>query len=576
MRSFAALYLGIGMFLAGCYTAEATPVSTGRPTQLAKSWLAEGNARLGKHLPLKVQTEVPFKGGDGAPLFYAVQLAPQGLIIVSADDLIEPVIAFSDSGTTSSLTPGNPLMEMLGVDLPDRIIEARAAGADYLAGQQNPSIQAIPNPRLNRANVNKAQWEKYSPSTGKTTSPQVASSTTTASDTYGSPASISDIRIAPMLQSTWNQATAQGVACYNYYCPPYGAGNANNYLAGCVATTLGQLLRYWQYPVSGIGQVAANIDYDGGTHSATTLGGDGMGGPYDWSNMPLTPGQGALSATQCQAIGRLITDCGTLVNMSYASAAAGGSTASLLTARNALISTFGYSNARYRYITGGLSKSERNTILFSNLSAGYPVITGIRNSSNGNGHAVITDGFGYISSSAYFHVNYGWGGASDAWYNLPNLDSSPAYDIVDLLIFNVFTNGTGEIIAGRLMDSYGNPIEEATVTATSANTNFTVTSDANGYYGVRVPGGNTYTLTAIKPGYSAPPLSNIIVSAPASYWDTNANFWGADITLTADSAAIPTLGEWGLIALTAMVAAKGSQLIHNKQLTTYSCNHEQG
>jgi hypothetical protein len=323
-------------------------------------------------------------------------------------------------------------------------------------------------------------------------------------------------------------------------------------------------MRYWQYPTSSIGQITANIKVDGVTRSATTLGGDGLGGAYDWNSMPLNP-NASTPEDQRSAIGRLLADCGTVVNMSYSST---GSSAYLDDARDALLSVFHYGNAKYRYVAGGLTKGEREAILFTNLSAGYPVFTGIRKASNNSGHAVITDGFGYISAVPYFHVNFGWGGSYDAWYNMPTFDSAPAYDIVDCLIYNIFPTGSGEILAGRIVDSLGTALAGASVTVASASTNFTGITDASGYYGLRVLGGTTYTITASLPGYTAAPLSNVTVNASATYYSTNANYWGANLTLTSTAEPIPTLGEWALIILTTLILVFGAQSIRNQQVTT--------
>lgn len=77
---------------------------------------------------------------------------------------------------------------------------------------------------------------------------------------------MSDVRIAPITQTTWDQGTAGNMgntACYNYYTPPYGDGNKNNYWAGCVATAMAQLMRYFQFPTSGVGAAGFSIMYDG-------------------------------------------------------------------------------------------------------------------------------------------------------------------------------------------------------------------------------------------------------------------------------------------------------------------------
>ena len=91
-----------------------------------------------------------------------------------------------------------------------------------------------------------------------------------------------------------------------------------------------------------------------------------------------------------------------------------------------------------------------------NLDAEYPVILGILGRT---GHAVVADGYGYDASTRiktlYHHVNMGWGGHEDIWYNLPDIGN---YDTIPVCIYNIFPEGTGEIISGRVTDASGQPI----------------------------------------------------------------------------------------------------------------------
>ena len=58
-----------------------------------------------------------------------------------------------------------------------------------------------------------------------------------------------------------------------------------------------------------------------------------------------------------------------------------------------------------------------------NLDAGYPVLFGI---TGAGGHAIVCDGYGYNPSTMYHHLNMGWSGNDDAWYNLPTIDTAMA------------------------------------------------------------------------------------------------------------------------------------------------------
>lgn len=527
------------LFTSGLCTALAAPMPKGRATDLATGWLREGQARLGKKMNSKVHAEVPYRDEAGDVLFYAIQLVPQGLIIVSADDVIEPVVAFSDSGTTNDLVAGNPLFAMLSIDLPERNRHARAIESAYAESQRQQVNNAKPSRRPEHAQKNKNRWEKYAnPAKVAGTKGRVTSSVPLSADvdllSYGDLLNVSDIRVAPILGSVWSQATAQGLTCYNYYTPA-------NYPAGCIATCMGQLMRHWQTPAAAYG------------HN------------YVYSDMPLNPQQGTLTLVNRMAIGRLLADCGTAVNMQYSPAV---STAYFSDARDALISVFGFSNAKFIYKDVGINSLTRDSILRSNLAAGYPVLTGIRQTSNlNNGHAVITDGFGYSSATLYFHVNYGWGGLSDAWYNLPSM-SPTVYDMVDLLVYNIFTTGIGEIIAGRIVDSNGGALQGVVLTAATGSTNYTTTTDACGYYGVRVPGGYTYTVLASKSGFISGSLTGVVVGESASFSASNVNVWGADLSIASDpSQSIPALGECGMTILAVCVLLVGAQVIRRQQVT---------
>jgi hypothetical protein len=168
----------------------------------------------------------------------------------------------------------------------------------------------------------------------------------------------------------------------------------------------------------------------------------------------------------------------------------------------------------------------RQKSILPNLAAGLPVMLGVRRS--GGGHAVVCDGWGYSSGTEYHHINLGWGGYYNAWYNLPTIDAGTyVYTTVDAVLYNIYTNGTGELIAGRVVDNDGAAVDGALVTATGG---YTATSDSNGYYGVRVPASSSYNLTASKLGYADGTRNSISVGASGG--TDVGNYWGADLTLT--------------------------------------------
>jgi len=247
------------------------------------------------------------------------------------------------------------------------------------------------------------------------------------------------LRIAPLLESEWSQSKAQGQNCYNYYTP-------NNYVCGCVATAMAQVLRFHSHPTAGIGQITTFVYVNGGSTNLTTLGGDGLGGAYDWNQMPLIPTSAPYNSAHWQMIGRLCLDAGISVHMMYSSS---GSGAYVSYVAPGLRDFFQYNRAVTSYAHSVNSSSVFRKILNSNLEAGYPVIMAI-SSLTGSGHMVDVDGYGFDGSTLYHHVNMGWGGSCDAWYTLPTV---LGYKAISGLTYNVFP--ANRLAAAWLLNSNG-------------------------------------------------------------------------------------------------------------------------
>jgi len=281
-----------------------------------------------------------------------------------------------------------------------------------------------------------------------------------------------------------------------------------------------------------VGTASYTIYINGVEQSPEPLrGGNGLGGPYAWTSMPLKPG--SPTSAQRRAIGALLHDAGAAVHMQYSPT---GSGASIFDAAAAFVSPFQYSNAIISYNGGtDLPAGKRDIMINSNLHARYPVLLGIRGEGGGMGHAILCDGYGYQSGTIYHHLNMGWNGADDAWYNLPNVDTDAPYTSVDCLVYNIYKSGTGEIIAGRVLDDSGHAIQGATVTATRNGSSFTRTDTTNvkGIFALaRVPSGSAYNVRVTKAGYtftdrtartgtSASPGTGIPTGTCGNVWNFN-------------------------------------------------------
>jgi Peptidase C10 family/Carboxypeptidase regulatory-like domain/Spi protease inhibitor len=498
-----------------CGAASAAPVTAERVHKLTGAWVAAHPRPLNSRLGSQVDSVETFADANGQPIYYIVYLRPNGFVIAPADDLVEPIIGFAPAGSYDP-SDRNPLGALVSRDLPGRVNAARAVE------------QKI------RSRVGLTQQEAAIRRSGEDASgkwKKLAGETADSSVLLTSLSNVSDIRVSPLLQSKWSQTNVCSNACYNYYVPPYGDGNTSNYPCGCVATAMAQYMRFWQYPTTGVGTGCFTVKVDGTPTTKCLRGGDGSGGAYNWTDMTLVPGCGT-TLTQRQAIGALTYDAGVAVNMQYAP---GGSGAYMDDADAAITNIFGYSNSIYGYNDDdNIASAALNAMINPNLDWGNPVMLGIYNSSTFEGHAIVADGYGYSSSTLYHHLNLGWAGNSDAWYNLPNIDSSYSFNVVDSAIYNVYRSGSGEIISGRVLASDTNlPIAGATVTAikTGGGT-YSAVTNSNGIYAIaQIPSSSTYTVSAARTGYS-------FISKPATtglsqdYQPASGNCWAVDLTGT--------------------------------------------
>jgi hypothetical protein len=182
-----------------------------------------------------------------------------------------------------------------------------------------------------------------------------------------------------------------------------------------------------------------------------------------------------------------------------------------------------------------------------NLDAGYPALLAIRGAAGG--HAVVTDGYGYNSSTLYHHLNMGWDGSDDAWYNLPTIEAYYNFNTVEECIYNIYTSGTGEIISGRVTDNNSDPLSGAFVKAVKTGFERSDMTDSNGIYALaKVPSSSSYTVSVTKAGYT---FTNQGVSTGTSTHDLpiSGNKWGINFVGTVSGPSPP-------IAVNANVSAQ--------------------
>jgi hypothetical protein len=519
-------YLLIGLlliFLSGwlCPTTSAATIGAENAHKAVGKWIAENPRPMGSGVGGQVDTIETFSDANNQPVYHVVYLRPSGFVIVPADDEVEPIICFVSEGSYDP-SGRNPLGALVSGDLPARVDAVRKVQMKMLSAQAAGSLTEKETAVRKSAQDASGKWAK------------LLSTAKTSTESLKTIAGVSDIRVAPLLQSKWGQTTVCGNACYNYYTPPYGPNDFSNYPCGCVATAMVQYMRFRQFPTLGVGTASFTVLVNSNPQTLNLRGGDGSGGRYNWGLMTLVPGC-SITLAQRQAIGALAYDAGVAALMDYESIANGGSGAYISDAADALVGTFDYSNAIFGYNSENNIGAALNDMVNPNLDSSNPVILGISGYDDiGSpiGHAIVADGYGYQGSTLYHHLNLGWDGSDDAWYNLPNISSSPSFNIVDSTIYNIYTSGTGEIISGRItVSGTSTPIAGATVTAkrTGGGT-YQATTNAKGIYAIaKVPSSSTYAMSVAKSGYSFNTKTATSGNSQSSN-DVSGNSWAVDFT----------------------------------------------
>lgn len=221
--------------------------------------------------------------------------------------------------------------------------------------------------------------------------------------------------IGPLLTTTWDQDPY-----YNAYCPLNSADNQNA-VTGCVATSMAQIMKFWNYPSQGVGSYSYNdvtpyYSYNYGTQSAN-FGATS----YQWPNMA-----NSIGSSNYPAVATLMYHCGVSVGMDYGDLNQGGSGAYVgisdgpQSEQYALGKYFSYDSAKMSLIRqSSYTVANWITIIENELNNGRPVeYEGFDPS--GAGHAWICDGY---DGNNNLHMNWGWGGYANGYFAVGALNA---------------------------------------------------------------------------------------------------------------------------------------------------------
>lgn len=322
----------------------------------------------------------------------------KGFAIVSGDDRVRPVLGYSGEG---SLDPDN---------LPENLRGMLAYYQDQITWANDKDIEATPDIA--------AEWNRYMSGTMMRSAGETILLKT----------------------ANWSQNEP-----YNRQTPVIKGEHA---VTGCVATAMGIIMKFHEYPVRAVNPPEWNYYSVDGRYNGHQLTYD----EYDWANMLDTYYNTSYNDTQADAVAELLYHCGANVGMSYMLDESGATT---IRAAQALSDVFGYSPS-IRYLQKEDYRwGEWKEMLKAELDAGYPVIYNGR-THYGSGHAFVCDGY---SNEELYHINWGWDGSYNGYFVLTLLDAQGngnGYSEGQGMLLNIRPEQTGERYYMRpsLMNAY--------------------------------------------------------------------------------------------------------------------------
>ncbi len=208
----------------------------------------------------------------------------------------------------------------------------------------------------------------------------------------------SAMAVKPLIETRWNQVTP-----YNLKCPKISEKNCPT---GCVATAAAQIMKYFNYPAQGKGIGTYQIDGQAETGEINSI--------YDWSNMKNTYSKALKELTaETEAVATLMFDAGVSSGMNYSDK---GSASSLIQCAQGFVDHFEYDSLSLQFMSRLFyNETEWKGTMIKELVNKRPILYSGNPEDQSTGHAFIFDG---IDDDGLVHVNWGWGGNCDGYFDM--------------------------------------------------------------------------------------------------------------------------------------------------------------
>ena len=313
----------------------------------------------------------------------------EGFVIVAADDRVKPILAYS---TTGQFDPQNV-----------------SEGFQFTLDGFREEIQYVREHNLDATPDIVAEWNAVTKTGSLNRSGQTR------------------VVVDPLCQTLWNQNFP-----WNSQCPEDPEGNGGHVYAGCVATAMGQVMKFWEWPAQGVGSHTYNPQ--GYAQQSANFGET----EYHFELMPNT-----LDSTNTEEeyfeTAQFLHHLGISVDMQYSGSGSGAYSDDVPPAlRNYFRYNCNDHVSNYNFIPGmGYSNEQWAQMLKDGgLDEQIPLYYSGSDDNWQGGHAFVCDGY---DENDYFHFNWGWSGRDNAWCPIGALNTTR-------YAFNLMNGFTGHII----------------------------------------------------------------------------------------------------------------------------------
>jgi len=311
-----------------------------------------------------------YSDAEGTPYLYVFNVSGAGFVAVSAEDRVKPILAYSTEGTFSA--------------------ENIAPAFNFTVKGYTDEIQYIRDNNVERLADIAEEWTRVE-KTGRVKATR-------------------NTRTVPILLETlWNQNYP-----YNSLCPEDEDGNGGHVYAGCVATAMSQVMKYYNYPAQGSGS-SSYTPGGWGYPSYPTQTANYGATLYNFERMPMQ-----LDSTSTEEdifyIAQLQWHCGISVEMMYSPDGSGAYSDDV---PNAASTHFRYNPDMELIYKDFYGNSGFENMLKEELDLGHPLY--YSGQGPDGGHAFVCDGY---DENDYFHFNWGWDGKDNAWCAMGALNTT--------------------------------------------------------------------------------------------------------------------------------------------------------